>query len=316
MSTVEAVILAIVEGLTEYLPISSTGHMIIAQALLHVQETSFVKVYLINIQFGAILAVLVLYFNRFVNIKTTQQALGLLFQIGNKEKRDELIHLVFVKNDFYVKIFIAFIPAAIIGFLFNKKIEALLESVNVVATSLIIGGIVIIISDYIFKKQIEGQSEPDKESVTYIDEFGIERQRELQPSIRLNYFQAIIVGLFQTVAMVPGVSRSAATIIGGLTQRLTMRQAAEFSFFLAVPTITAAAALKTFQHLEDIHGTDMDSLILGNIIAFVVAMVAIKYFVNYISQHGMKVFGYYRIILGILILLSPYIFHVTLHISK
>lgn len=316
MSTVEAVILAIVEGLTEYLPISSTGHMIIAQALLHVQETSFVKVYLVNIQFGAILAVLVLYFNRFVNFKTTQQALALLVQIGSKEKRAELFDLIFVKNDFYVKLFVAFIPAAVIGGLFNKKIEALLESVNVVAISLIVGGVVIIISDYIFKKQIETDSEPAKESESYIDEFGIERQRERNPSVRLNYFQAIIVGFCQTLAMIPGVSRSAATIIGGLTQKLTMRQAAEFSFFLAVPTIAAAAALKTWQHIEDIHGTDMDSLILGNVVAFIVAMIAIKYFVNFISKHGMKVFGYYRIIIGTLILLSPYIFHVTLHISK
>jgi undecaprenyl-diphosphatase len=315
MSTVEAVALAIVEGLTEYLPISSTGHMIIAQALLHVQETSFVKVYLINIQFGAILAVLVLYFNRFVNFKTTQQALGLMFQIWSKEKRNELIHLIFVKNDFYIKLLVAFIPAAVIGFLFNKKIEALLESVTVVATSLIIGGIAIVVSDYFFKSQIE-HDDPPTISEKYIDEFGIERQREIQPSIKLSYFQAIIVGLFQTVAMVPGVSRSAATIIGGLTQKLSMRQAAEFSFFLAVPTITAAALLKTYQHIEDIHGTDLDSLVLGNVVAFIVAMIAIKYFVNFISRHGMKVFGYYRIIVGVLILLSPYLFHVTLHISK
>ena len=192
MSTTEAVILAIVEGLTEYLPISSTGHMIIAQSLLHIQETSFVKVYLVNIQFGAILAVLVLYFNRFVNFKTTQQAFSLLFQIGSKEKRQELFDLIFVRNDFYVKLLVAFIPAAILGFLLNKKIEALLESVNVVATSLIVGGVIIIISDYIFRKQIESQDHPDKESVTYIDEFGIERERQLQPYIRLNYFQAII----------------------------------------------------------------------------------------------------------------------------
>ena len=315
MTTFETVILAIVEGLTEYLPISSTGHMIIAQALLHVQETSFVKVYLVNIQFGAILAVLVLYFNRFVNFKTTQKGLILLAQSINKEKRDELIDLIFVKNDFYVKLFVAFIPAAVIGFLLNKKVEALLESVNVVATSLILGGIVIVISDHYFKAQIE-HDEPNKVSEKYFDEFGIERHREVNPSLKLNYFQAIIVGLFQTIAMIPGVSRSASTIIGGLTQKLTMRQAAEFSFFLAVPTITAAAALKTYQLIDDIHGTDLNDLLIGNAVAFVVAMIAIKYFVNYISRHGMKVFGYYRIIVGLLILLSPYIFHVTLHISK
>ena len=315
MTTFETVILAIVEGLTEYLPISSTVHMIIAQALLHVRETSFVKVYLVNIQFGAILAVLVLYFNRFVNFKTTQKGLMLLSQSFNKEKRDELIDLIFVKNDFYVKLFVAFIPAAVIGFLLNKKVEALLESVNVVATSLILGGIVIVISDHYFKAQIE-HDEPNKVSEKYFDEFGIERQREVNPSLKLNYFQAIIVGLFQTIAMIPGVSRSASTIIGGLTQKLTMRQAAEFSFFLAVPTITAAAALKTYQLIDDIHGTDLNDLLIGNAVAFVVAMVAIKYFVNYISRHGMKVFGYYRIIVGLLILLSPYLFHVTLHISK
>ena len=316
MSTIEAVVLAIVEGITEYLPISSTGHMIIAQALLHVQETSFVKVYLVNIQFGAILAVLVLYFKRFINLKTTQQALGLMMQIASKEKREELFDLIFVKNDFYVKLFVAFIPAAVIGGIFNKKIEALLESVTVVAASLIVGGVIIIVCDYIFKKQIEGQDEVVQESVSFVDEFGIERNRDTQPSLKLNYFQAIIVGLFQTVAMVPGVSRSAATIIGGLTQKMNMRQAAEFSFFLAVPTITAAALFKTYQHIDDIHGTDITSLLMGNVIAFVVAMLAIKYFVNFISKHGMKVFGYYRIILGILILLAPYIFGVTLHISK
>jgi undecaprenyl-diphosphatase len=313
MSTVEAVILAIVEGLTEYLPISSTGHMIIAQALLHVQETSFVKVYLINIQFGAILAVLVLYFNRFINFKTTGEVFSLFFQIGSKEKRAELFELIFVKNDFYIKLFVAFIPAAVIGFLLNKKIEALLESVTTVAISLIAGGA--IISDYFFRSQIE-QDEPEVLKEKYLDEFGIERYREIKPSIQLNYFQAIIVGFFQTLAMIPGVSRSAATIIGGLTQRLTMRQAAEFSFFLAVPTITAAAALKTYQHLEDIHGTDLDSLLMGNVVAFIVAMIAIRYFVDFISRHGMKVFGYYRIIIGLLILLWPYIFHTTIHISK
>ena len=239
----------------------------------------------------------------------------LLSQSFNKEKRDELIDLIFVKNDFYVKLFVAFIPAAVIGFLLNKKVEALLESVNVVATSLILGGIVIVISDHYFKAQIE-HDEPNKVSEKYFDEFGIERQREVNPSLKLNYFQAIIVGLFQTIAMIPGVSRSASTIIGGLTQKLTMRQAAEFSFFLAVPTITAAAALKTYQLIDDIHGTDLNDLLIGNAVAFVVAMIAIKYFVNYISRHGMKVFGYYRIIVGLLILLSPYLFHVTLHISK
>jgi undecaprenyl-diphosphatase len=316
MSTIEAVVLAIVEGLTEYLPISSTGHMMLAQALLHVQETSFVKVYLVNIQFGAILAVLVLYFNRFVNFKTTQKALALLMQIGNKQKRDEFFHLVFVENDFYVKLFVAFVPALVIGGLLNKKIDALLESVNVVAVSLIVGGVIIVISDYVFRSQIESKPDDDLVEESYIDEFGIERTRSRRKSVRLNFLQAILVGCCQTLAMIPGVSRSAATIIGGLTQKLTMRQAAEFSFFLAVPTIFAAAVLKTYQHIEDIHGTDIQSLILGNVVAFIVAMIAIKYFVNFISRHGMKVFGIYRIIIGVLILLSPYLFHVTLHISK
>ena len=315
MSTEEAVVLAIVEGLTEYLPISSTGHMIIAQALLHVQETDFVKVFLVNIQFGAILAVLVLYFKRFFNFRTTGKVITLAFGIFSKPKRDELFDLVFVRNDFYIKLFVAFLPVAVLGFLLNKKIESLLENVNVVAASLIIGGVAIIVSDYIFRGQIE-HKEPLQQTEHYIDEFGIERTRDIQTPIRLNYFQAIIVGFFQCIAMVPGVSRSAATIIGGLTQRLTMRQAAEFSFFLAVPTITAAALLKTYQHMDDIRGADVNTLLLGNAVAFVVAMIAIKYFVNFISQHGMKLFGYYRIIIGMLILLAPYIFHVTLHISK
>lgn len=315
MSTVETVILGIVEGLTEYLPVSSTGHMMIAQALLKIPESGFMAAFLVNIQFGAILAVLVLYFKRFFNFTATGRGLKLLFHIGNKQKREELFDFIFRKNSFYVKIVVAFIPVGVIGIKLSKVVDHLLTSVTTVAVSLIVGGVALIVCDYLFRNRIE-HSDPRDEIETYIDEFGIERQRHVQPPLKLNYRQALIVGSFQVLGIIPGVSRSAATIIGGLTQRLNMRQAAEFSFFLAVPTITGAALVKTIQHIGDIHGTDLDSLLLGNVVAFVVAILAIKYFVDFISRHGMKLFGYYRIIVGSLILLSPYIFHVTLHISK
>jgi undecaprenyl-diphosphatase len=289
MTTIEAIILAIVEGITEYLPISSTGHMIIAQGLLQMESSSFTKVFLVNIQFGAILAVLVLYYKRFINFKST---------------------------DFYVKLLVAFIPAAVLGFLLNKKIDAMLESVPTVAISLIVGGVIIIICDKVFRHQIQEETEPEKETKTYIDQFGIERIKEMEPTVQLSYLQALKVGFFQVIAMIPGVSRSASTIIGGLTQKLTMRQAAEFSFFVGVPTITAAAAYKTLKGIEDINGSNIQYLIIGNIISFVVAMIAVKYFVTYISRHGMKVFGYYRILVGLAILAALYIFHMPLEIIK
>ena len=288
MGHLHAIILAIVEGLTEFLPISSTGHMIITQGILGIKSSPFVKIYLVNIQFGAILSVLVYYFRRFLNFKSF---------------------------DFYIKLGIAFIPAAVLGVTLNKWIEKSLDSVPIVATSLIIGGILIIWTDRIYHSQIEEVIEP-ADAKKEDDDPHASAEVPI-PDIKLTYLQAFIVGLFQTIAMIPGVSRSAITIIGGLTQKLRMKEAAEFSFFLAVPTISAAALYKTVKGFEEIKGGDeMQNLLLGNLIAFVVAMIAIRFFVTFISKHGMKIFGYYRIVIGILILVSLYVFHLPLEIIK
>ncbi len=274
MTNYEAVILAVVEGLTEYLPVSSTGHLILTEAALKLQSASFNKIYIINIQFGAILSVLLLYWRRF-----------------------------FQSIDFYKKIAVAFLPAAVLGFLLNDFIDGLLESVTTVAVSLIIGGIAIIWADRHYRHLIENQPIDDHEEVVEIDEFGNER-KSLQPrQMNVSYKTAFMIGIFQTLAMIPGVSRSAATILGGLFRGMNIRQSAEFSFFLAVPTIFAASAYKLLKGLDDIRGTDMGYLITGNLISFVVAMLAIKFFIELISRYGMRFFGYYRIIVGAAILI-------------
>ncbi|CAG0969489.1 MAG: undecaprenyl-diphosphate phosphatase [Bacteroidetes bacterium] len=248
MDVLHAIIIAIVEGITEYLPISSTGHMIITEKVLGIESTDFTKAYLVNIQFGAILSVVVLYWKRF-----------------------------FQSIDFYYKLFVAFIPAAVIGFLLNDVIDAMLESVWVVAVSLLLGGIILIFID----RWIENHS--DEHEITY-------------PS-------ALKIGFFQCLAMVPGVSRSAATIIGGMTQKLTRKTAAEFSFFLAVPTMFAASAYKLLKNYLAISADDISVLLIGNTVAFIVAMLAIKFFIGYLQKHGFKFFGYYRIALGFILLL-------------
>lgn len=248
----QAIVLAIVEGITEFLPVSSTGHMIIVSSFMGIASDSFVKLFTIAIQFGAILSVIVLYWKRF-----------------------------FQSFEFYFKIFLAFIPAAIIGFLLNDFIDALLERVDVVAYMLIAGGIFFLWVDKIFK-----QNETQPKDSTYLSSFKI--------------------GLFQLLALIPGVSRSAATIIGGLTQGLNKKNAAEFSFFLAVPTMFAATSYKLFSYWKN-GGTFGDNeisiLLMGNIVAFIVAMLAIKSFIAYLTKHGFKVFGYYRILLGVILLI-------------
>ena len=285
MTTTQSVILGIVEGITEYLPISSTGHMIIAQSLLHIESSKFLSIYLVNIQFGAILAVLVLYFRRFFNFKS---------------------------HDFYIKLAIAFLPAAVIGFLLKNVVEEMQKHVEIVAVSLIVGGIALVFTDRFFKEQISEKEElhtnPDGEVAT--------AQDPDKSGIKLSYMQSLFVGFCQTIGMIPGVSRSAVTIIGGLTQKLTMREAAEFSFFLGVPTITAAAIFKTVKDFKHIHGDDMENLFVGNVVSFVVAMIAVRYFVRFISTHGMKLFGYYRIVVGVLLLLLPYVAHVSFQIKE
>ena len=251
MNYFEAIILAIIEGLTEYLPVSSTGHMIIASSMMGIASDEFVKMFTIAIQFGAILSVVVLYWKRF-----------------------------FQSIDFYLKLFVAFLPAAVIGFLLNDYIDALLENVIVVAFSLMIGGVVLLFVDKWFKYQ---ENDPDE----------------------MTYGKALAVGFFQVIAMVPGVSRSAATIIGGLTQNLTRTAAAEFSFFLAVPTMFAATAYKMLKFQKEVGFTleNIPVLLVGNAIAFVVAMVAIKGFITFLTKHGFEMFGWYRIALGAIILI-------------
>jgi undecaprenyl-diphosphatase len=248
MSWIETIIISIVEGITEFLPISSTGHMIITEKILGIQSDEFVKVFIVNIQFGAILSVLVLYWKRFIK------------------------SLVF-----YYKLFIAFIPAAIAGLIFGNYIDKLLDNVIVVAISLIAGGIVLIFVDSWFRNPSKNQE--------------------------ITYMKALVIGLFQIIAMIPGVSRSAATIIGGLTQKLDRKNAAEFSFFLAVPTMFAASAYKLYKGYGSVTADNLEILIAGNIIAFIVAMLAIKSFVTYLANHGFKIFGYYRIAVGLIIVI-------------
>ncbi|HEY5690352.1 MAG TPA: undecaprenyl-diphosphate phosphatase [Cyclobacteriaceae bacterium] len=252
MSILQSIVLAIVEGLTEFLPVSSTGHMIITSSLMGIANDPFTKTFTVAIQLGAILSVIVLYWKRF-----------------------------FVSLTFYYKLFVAFLPAAVIGLLLNDYIDALLERVEVVAAMLILGGIVFLFVDKIFKKT------------------------EVSGKDGVSYSNALKIGFFQTIAMIPGVSRSAATIIGGLTQKLNKKAAAEFSFFLAVPTMFAATGYKLLRfYLEGnrFGSQEITLLIIGNVVAFVVAMLAIKSFITFLTNHGFKWFGYYRIVVGLIIL--------------
>lgn len=253
MSFLEAIILAIIEGLTEFLPVSSTGHMIIASTFMGIASDNFVKLFTVAIQFGAILSVVIVYFKKF-------------FQSWN----------------FYMKLFVAFVPTGIIGLLLKSHIDALLENVWVVAISLLLGGIILLFVDKMFaKNEEEGLDEVD-------------------------YKTGFIIGAIQSLAMIPGVSRSAATIIGGLSQRLTRKAAAEFSFFLAVPTMFAATAKSIWDEKElllNSSNNEMLLLIVGNVIAFIVAYIAIRSFISYLSKNGFKMFGYYRIILGSILII-------------
>ncbi len=251
MTLIQAIIIAIVEGLTEFLPISSTGHMIIAQHLLGAPDDAFTKIFIITTQFAAILSVVLLYWKRF-----------------------------FQSLDFYFKLFVAFVPAVILGLLLEEKIDALLESVTVVAISLFLGGFVLILID----KYLNPKNEVD-----------------------VTYPKAFKIGLFQCLAMIPGVSRSAATIIGGMAQGLTRKQAAEFSFFLAVPTMFGASVLKLYKGLKNAPDVftehNITLLAVGNIVAFIVAVIAIKGFIAILTKYGFKAFGYYRIVLGAVLLM-------------
>ena len=270
MNILDTIIIAIVEGLTEFLPVSSTGHMIIAQNILGVESTPFVKAFTFIIQFGAILSVVVLYWKRFFKLNNTPAPEG-----AGAFKR--FLH----KYDFYWKLFVAFIPAAVLGLLFSDAIDAMLESVTVVAITLILGGVFMLFSDRIFNKGSE--------------------------ETRLTEKRAFFIGLFQCISMIPGVSRSMATIVGGMAQKLTRKAAAEFSFFLAVPTMLAATIFKMLKIFTEENGMqilreNLDTLIIGNVVAFIVAMLAIKFFINFVTKYGFKAFGWYRIIVGGIIL--------------
>jgi undecaprenyl-diphosphatase len=264
MGIAEAFIIAVVEGLTEFVPVSSTGHMVITSSLLGIQRDEFTKLFEVAIQFGAILAVVLLYWRKFVDFSRWQ---------------------------FYAKLLIGVIPALVLGYLFSDKIDTLLESPTTVAITMLAGGIILLFIDKLFNKPT------------------------IQSDEQISYGKAFIVGIWQTIAMIPGVSRSAASIIGGMSQKFTRNLAAEFSFFLAVPTMFAATAysvfLKKWPHdglirkgyeiiLESRDHTI--AFIIGNIMAFVVAILAIRFFINYLKVYGFKVFGWYRIILGIVLL--------------
>jgi len=248
MTFFEAIIIAIVEGITEFLPISSTGHMIITQAILGIPSTDFVKAFTVNIQFGAILSVIVLYWKRF-----------------------------FQSWSFYFKLALACTPL-VIAYLLDKTIDAMLGSVLIVAISLLVGGIFLIFVDKLFDR-------PENETT------------------KLTYKRAFFIGLIQIISVIPGVSRSAATIIGGMSQKLSRKNAAEFSFFLAVPTMFAASIFKLAENYQSLTTENIPVLVIGNVVAFIVAMIAIKSFIAFLTRHGFKVFGYYRIIVGVVILI-------------
>ena len=259
MTYIYAVILAIIEGITEYLPVSSTGHMIIASSFMKIASDDFTKLFTIVIQLGAILSVIVLYWKRF-----------------------------FQSFDFYAKLFVAFIPAVVLGLLLNDFIDELLESPVTVAISLILGGFILLKVDNWFKAN-ENSNPNNKTEHTHI-----------------SYATALKIGFFQCLAMIPGTSRSGASIVGGMTQKLNRKTAAEFSFFLAVPTMFGATAKKLYDYYNagfQLNTDQINFLIIGNIIAFIVALLAIKSFINYLSNKGFKIFGYYRIVLGIALLI-------------
>lgn len=269
MTVFEAIIIAIVEGLTEFLPVSSTGHMIITQNILGVESTEFVKAFTFIIQFGAILSVVCLYWKRFFRLNHTPVPEG-------TSTLRRFLH----KYDFYWKLFVAFIPAAVLGLLFSDIIDAMLESVAVVAVMLVVGGVFMLFCDRLFNKGSEDTPMTEK--------------------------RAFLIGLFQCISMIPGVSRSMATIVGGMAQRLTRKNAAEFSFFLAVPTMFAAMGYKMFKLFMDggieIVTTNLPALLVGNAVAFIVALLAIKLFISFVTRYGFKAFGWYRIIVGSIII--------------
>lgn len=265
MDLIRAIIIAIIEGLTEYLPVSSTAHMIFTSSFFGIQEDEFVKMFQVSIQFGAILAVVFLYWKKFFDFKNIK---------------------------FYLKLGVAVLPALVLGKLFDDKIETVLEKPIPIAVVLILGGVILLFIDQIFTKH----TIDDEKDITFK--------------------KALTIGFWQCLAMMPGTSRSAASIIGGMQQNLTRKAAAEFSFFLAVPTMLAVTAysifVKDWNHngleqkgYEMIFATPENtmSFFVGNLVAFVVAVIAIKFFIGVLTKYGFKPWGWYRIIAGILLLI-------------
>jgi len=268
MNTLQAIIIAIIEGLTEYLPISSTAHMIFTSSYFGIQEDDFVKLFQVSIQFGAILAVVVLYWKKFLAFPT--------LKIG---------------MNFYTKLAFAVIPALILGKLFDDKIEAILGDPIPIAIVLILGGVILLFVDQYFK---------DKTTIVNEEDITVKK--------------AVTIGFWQCLAMMPGTSRSAASIIGGMQQGLSRNTAAEFSFFLAVPTMLAVTCysvfLKTYE-TSQMKGYELilksnDNItmfLIGNVVAFIVAILAIKFFIGIINKYGFKPWGWYRIIMGTFLLI-------------
>ena len=265
MDLIKAIIIAIVEGLTEYLPVSSTAHMIFTSSLFGIQEDEFVKMFQVSIQFGAILAVVFLYWKKFLD---------------------------FTNLKFYLKLAVAVIPALVLGYIFDDMIESVLGDPVPIAIVLIIGGVFLLFIDKLF-------------TVHTIDD-----EKEV------SYKKAFIIGIYQCLAMMPGVSRSAASIIGGMQQKLTRKAAAEFSFFLAVPTMLAVCVYSIFLKKWNHNGLEQKgyemifqnsentmSFFVGNVVAFVVAVIAIKFFIGVLTKYGFKPWGWYRIIVGIALLI-------------
>ena len=260
MNTLQAIVLAIIEGITEFLPVSSTGHMIIASSFFGIAHDDFTKLFTIVIQLGAILSVVVLYFKRF-----------------------------FQTLDFYFKLLVAFIPAVVLGLLLSDFIDGLLENPVTVAISLLIGGLILLKVDEWFNNP-----------------------NTTETSQEITYLQAFKIGLFQCLAMIPGVSRSGASIVGGMSQKLSRTTAAEFSFFLAVPTMLGATVKKCYDYYKagfELSHDQVNLLVIGNVVAFIVALLAIKTFIGFLTKNGFKVFGYYRIIAGIVLLLIHFFIH-------
>ncbi len=268
MTLIQTIIVAIVEGLTEFLPVSSTGHMIITQNLLGVETNdAFVHAFTFIIQFGAILSVVCLYWKHFFTFDNTPAPEGSsLFQ--------KLKH----KYHFYWLLLIGVLPAVIVGLLAKKSgaLDWLLDSVEVVAVMLVVGGIFMLFCDRLFNKGKEENKVTEK--------------------------RAFFIGLFQCISVIPGVSRSMATIVGGMTQKLTRKRAAEFSFFLAVPTMAGATLLDLLDLFKEdtswATSHNILMLIVGCVVAFIVALLAMKWFVAFLSKYGFKAFGVYRIIVG------------------